>query len=66
MGGDTHIYKNHTEQVDLQIARQEYPFPTVKITKELHTVKDIEELELKDFVIEGYQSHPAIKAEMAV
>jgi thymidylate synthase len=66
VGGDTHIYKNHMAQVTTQIVREEYPFPTLKINKELHTVKDIEELEFKDFIIEGYQSHPAIKAEMAV
>jgi thymidylate synthase len=66
VGGDTHIYQNHIEQVTTQISREPFPFPTMTITKKLETVADIEALELSDFVFEGYQSHPAIKAEMAV
>ncbi len=66
VGGDTHIYLNHTAQVSEQISREPYPFPTMKINKKLETVEDIESLELSDFSFEGYQSHPAIKAEMAV
>lgn len=65
-GGDTHIYQNHVEQVIEQISRKPYDFPTMKITKDLSSVADIEALQLSDFVIEGYQSHPSIKAEMAV
>lgn len=66
VGGDTHIYLNHLPQVTEQISREPYPFPTMKINKKLETVEDIESLELRDFVFEGYQSHPGIKAEMAV
>ncbi len=66
MSGDTHIYKNHIEQVKEQISREPYDFPTLRITKELNSIEDIESLEFKDFVIEGYKSHPSIKAEMAV
>jgi len=66
VGGDTHIYKNHIDQVTEQISREPYNFPTLKITKELNSITDIESLEFKDFVIEGYQSHPSIKAEMAI
>lgn len=65
-GGDTHIYKNHIKQVLEQIVRNPYEFPTIKINKSLSTVKDIEQLTYEDFLIEGYQSHPAIKGEMAV
>jgi thymidylate synthase len=65
-GGDTHIYKNHVKQVMEQIVRDPYEFPTMKINKSLSTVKDIENLTYEDFLIEGYQSHPAIKGEMAV
>ena len=43
-----------------------YPFPTMTINKSLSTVEDIEALQLDDFKFEGYQCHPAIKAEMAV
>lgn len=66
MGGDTHIYSNHVEQVRTQIARESYPFPTMLIHKELHNIKDIESLQFSDFEIQNYKSHPAIKAEMAV
>lgn len=66
VGGDTHIYKNHIEQVKEQISREAYPFPTMLINKKLETVEDIEALQLSDFEIQGYESHPSIKAEMAV
>ena len=66
MGGDTHIYKNHIEQVKEQTSREPYPFPTMTIHKSLSTIKDIEELQFSDFEFTGYQSHPAIKAEMAI
>lgn len=65
-GGDTHIYRNHREQVLQQVAREPFQFPTLKINKFLTGVKDIENLTFSDFEIIGYQSHPAIKAEMAV
>jgi thymidylate synthase len=65
-GGDTHIYKNHIDQVKLQISRIPYDFPTFKINKELSTIEDIEQLEYKDFEIIGYLSHPSIKAKMAI
>lgn len=66
VGGDTHIYSNHVEQVKEQLSREPFQFPTLLINKELKDVKDIEELQLTDFKIEGYESHPSIKAEMAV
>lgn len=66
VGGDTHIYLNHFSQVVEQICREPYPFPTMTISKKLESVEDIEALELSDFHFEGYQSHPSIKAEMAI
>jgi len=66
VGGDTHIYKSHIQQVTNQICRIPYDFPTLQINKDIKSIKDIEELEWKDFIIDGYVSHPAIKAEMAV
>lgn len=65
-GGDVHIYKTHLEQVKEQISREPYPFPTMKINKEINSVEDMEKLKFKDFEFSGYQSHPAIKAEMAI
>jgi len=65
-GGDTHIYLNHIEQVKLQISREPYEFPTLKINKKLSTIKDIEELQFSNFELSNYKCHPAIKAEMAI
>jgi thymidylate synthase len=65
-GGDTHVYLNHIEQVKEQISREPYPFPTMNIKKELHTIEDMENLCFEDFEFEGYKHHPAIKAPMAV
>lgn len=66
MGGDTHIYKSHIAQTKEQISREPYPFPTITIHKSLSTIKDIEDLQFTDFEFTGYQSHPSIKAEMAI
>lgn len=66
IGGDTHIYSNHIPQVIEQISREPYPFPTIEICKDLSSVEDIENLQYNDFAIKDYQSHPAIKAAMAV
>lgn len=66
VGGDTHIYKNHVMQVKEQLAREPFQFPTLLIKKELKDIEDIEDLQLSDFEVQGYESHPSIKAEMAV
>ena len=66
VGGDTHVYKNHTGQVMEQLTREPFDFPTMFIDKKLSSVQDIENLQLSDFKFENYQCHPAIKAEMAV
>jgi thymidylate synthase len=62
-GGDTHIYSNHFEQVKTQLGRDFFPLPTMKINS---TKKDIFSFEFEDFTLENYQSHPAIKAPVAV
>jgi thymidylate synthase len=61
--GDVHIYNNHREQVLLQLNREPYPLPTMRLNPE---VKDIFAFQFEDFVLENYQSHPAIKAPVAV
>jgi thymidylate synthase len=61
--GDVHIYNNHMEQVKLQLGRTPYPLPAMKLNP---AVKDIFGFEFGDFIVENYQSHPAIKAPVAV
>jgi thymidylate synthase len=65
-GGDTHIYNTHMAQVIEQISREPYSFPQMTINKNLQTIEDMENLSFEDFKIEGYQSHPTIKASMAI
>ncbi len=61
--GDVHIYNNHIDQVNLQLSREPFPLPVMKINPE---VKDIFGFQYDDFKLENYQSHPAIKAPVAV
>jgi thymidylate synthase len=61
--GDVHLYNNHFEQARLQLSRDPFPLPTMKINPE---VKDIFGFTFEDFTLEGYQSHPGIKAPVAV
>lgn len=61
--GDVHLYNNHFEQARLQLSREPFPLPTMKINPE---VKDIFGFTFEDFTLEGYQSHPGIKAPVAV
>ncbi|MBU3614047.1 thymidylate synthase [Polynucleobacter sp. Latsch14-2] len=62
-GGDCHLYSNHLEQVDLQLSRDFYPLPTLKILRKPDSLFDYE---FEDFEIVGYQSHPHIKAPVAI
>ncbi|MCM3268435.1 thymidylate synthase [Paenibacillus elgii] len=62
-GGDVHIYANHVEQVKLQLTREPYPLPQLVIKRKPDSLFDYR---FEDFEIVGYQSHPAIKAPIAV
>ena len=62
-GGDTHIYSNHYEQVNTQLAREPRPLPTMKINPD---VKDIFSFKYEDFTLENYNPYPGIKAPVAV
>ena len=61
--GDVHLYNNHFEQAQTQLARKPFPLPTMKINP---AVKDIFSFKFEDFTLENYESHPAIKAPVAV
>jgi thymidylate synthase len=62
-GGDTHLYTNHLEQAKLQLSREPYPLPQLVIGRKPESVFDYK---FEDFQIVNYQSHPSIKAPIAV
>ena len=61
--GDCHIYLNQKDGVVEQLTREPYPLPKLKILDS--KVDDISHYEIGDFIIEGYQSHPAIKMPLS-
>ena len=62
-GGDCHIYSNHHAQVEEQLIRAPYPYPTLHIKRRPDSLFDYQ---LEDFEMLDYQCHPAIKAPVAV
>lgn len=62
-GGDCHLYSNHMEQVELQLSREPYPYPTLTIKRKPASLFDYR---YEDFEITNYQHHPHIKAPVAV
>ncbi len=63
---DAHIYNNHMEQVETQLSREPLALPQLKITKNVKTLEDLENLEWEDFSLENYKSYPRIVAPIAV
>ncbi len=62
-GGDVHLYLNHLEQAQVQLSRTPYPLPQLVIKRRPATLF---EYQFEDFEIVNYQSHPSIKAPIAV
>lgn len=61
--GDAHLYSNHIEQADEQLTRMPMPLPTMKLNPD---IKDLFAFRFEDFELQGYRSHSAIKAPIAV
>jgi thymidylate synthase len=64
IGGDTHLYINHVGLAQMQIGRKPYPLPQLLIKKDLKTLDDILSLNIDDFELVNYKSHPKIEAEL--
>jgi thymidylate synthase len=62
-GGDCHIYDNHREQVETQLQRAPYPYPSLTLRRRPPSIFDYV---FEDFEIVGYAHHPAIRAPVAV
>lgn len=62
-GGDVHLYSNHDEQTTLQLTREPYPLPTLRINRKPESINDYQ---FEDFELENYQSHALIKGRVAV
>ncbi len=63
VGGDVHLYLNHLDQAREQLKRDPRPFPTMKIGR---SAASIDDYRIDDFVVEGYEPHAAIQADVAV
>jgi thymidylate synthase len=62
-GGDVHLYKNHIDQAKIQLSRVPFQLPQLVLRRK---PPDIFSYQYEDFLISGYQSHPAISAPIAV
>jgi len=61
--GDAHLYSNHLEQAQLQLSRDQFPPPQMKINPD---IKDILDFKFEDFELQNYEAHPHIKGKVAV
>ena len=70
--GDVHLYSNHIEQAKEQIGREPYPLPKLIINDEfwnpndnMLSIEQVKHMQIDDFILDGYQSHPSIKAPLS-
>jgi thymidylate synthase len=63
VAGDAHLYLNHLDQAREQLSREPRPFPTMRLIRHADSIDDYR---IGDFVVEGYDPHPPIKADVAV
>lgn len=61
--GDLHVYKNHTEQLELQLRREPFPSPKLVLGA---GIRDVDSFTFDDIKLDNYQHHPAIKGKVAV
>ena len=61
--GDAHIYLNHIKGLEKQLTREPRPFPKLTINS---FIRDIDDFDLLDFNLEGYDPHPSIKLSLAI
>ena len=61
--GDTHLYLNHRDQARLQLSREPFPLPQVRLNP---AVKSLFDFQYEDFELVSYQAHPHIKADISV
>jgi len=61
--GDVHLYLNHIQQAKLQLSREPFALPQLKLNP---NVKNIDDFKFEDIEILNYQAHPSIKADVAV
>jgi len=61
--GDVHLYRNHTQQARLQLSREPYPLPTMKLNAQVNSIFDFK---YQDFELQDYRFHPHIKAPVAI
>lgn len=61
--GDAHIYRNHVDALRVQLTRQPRNFPTLRWPRD---IADIEDFAYEDFIVEGYDPHPALAMKMNI